>query len=42
MKEDTRKIENCKAIKEDSRKMENCKALNIPLKRFSQKLLETR
>ena len=42
MKEDTRKIENCKAIKEDSRKMENCKALNIPLKRLSQKLLETR
>ena len=40
MKEDTRKIENCKAIREDTRKMENCKAINIPEKPFSQKLLE--
>ena len=40
IKEDTRKIENCKAIKEDTRKMENCKANNIPEKRFLQKLLE--
>ena len=40
MKEDTRKIENCKTIKEDTRKMENCKANNIPEKRFLQKLLE--
>ena len=30
IKEDTRKIKNCKAIEEDTRKMENCKADNIP------------
>ena len=35
-----RKIENCKAIKEDMGKIENCKAINIPEKRFLQKLLE--
>ena len=40
MKEDTRMIENCKAIKEDTKKKENCKANNIPEKRFLQKLLE--
>ena len=34
IKEDTRKIKNCKAIKEDTRKMENCKANNIPEKCF--------
>ena len=36
IKEDARKIENCKTIKEDKRKMENCKANNIPEKRFLQ------
>ena len=40
IKEDTRKIKNCKAIKEDMRKMENSKANNIPEKHFLQKLLE--
>ena len=39
IKEETRKIENCKDLKEDTRKMKNCKANNIPEKRF-YKLLE--
>ena len=40
IKEDTRKIKNCKAIKEDATKMENYKTNNIPEKRFLQELLE--